>query len=313
MTVFLSGGRQGGVGDQTNFPEDRITGWQIDNSVLITLRSTLPVTIFTMRIKYFVSAGLAFPSKAWIVLIFMITCAAIPFREEPDTSGRRRIPPAKTLLIELYTSEGCSSCPAADELLPGFRQPNVYVLEFHVDYWDRLGWKDPFSDPAFSARQKDYAAHFGLSSLYTPEVVINGGSEQVGSDRRAILQAINKEMSDDTGETTSIDLSASKENAVITVKYTAKLNDRREKDRSASIWIALVQAEAISRIGAGENRGRTVKHVNIVRALKNLKSDSGTVSFAIPASVVNEKMTVTGWIQEPGNGTIRAVGSAIPE
>src|SRR5882757_10188754 len=89
-------------------------------------------------------------------------------------------------VVELFTSEGCSSCPSADALVAAVQKENkdqpVYILAFHVDYWDRLGWKDAFSDAAYSDRQRAYASWLRLSSIYTPQVVVNGRKEFVGSD-----------------------------------------------------------------------------------------------------------------------------------
>src|SRR5712691_4372518 len=105
-------------------------------------------------------------------------------------------PPGPTpVVVELFTSQGCSSCPPADELIrtlarDGSLRGKVIPLAFHVDYWDHLGWRDPFSSPQWSARQAAYARALSLDSAYTPQVVINGDRQMVGSDRRAINDAI---------------------------------------------------------------------------------------------------------------------------
>src|SRR5579859_6695441 len=97
-------------------------------------------------------------------------------------------------VVELFTSEGCSSCPAADALVATVQKEDkdlpVYILSFHVDYWDRLGWKDAFSDAAYSDRQREYARWLRLSSVYTPQVVVNGHQEFVGSDAVKLREAI---------------------------------------------------------------------------------------------------------------------------
>jgi hypothetical protein len=99
------------------------------------------------------------------------------------------------VLIELFTSEGCSSCPPADRLLEKLAAENndkVYVLSFHVDYWNYIGWKDPFSQARFSQRQRNYARQFSLESIYTPQMVVNGVAEFVGSDEQKLRAAIAK-------------------------------------------------------------------------------------------------------------------------
>jgi hypothetical protein len=97
----------------------------------------------------------------------------------------------RPVVVELFTSQGCSSCPPADAVLSELAgRPDVLALGFHVDYWDRLGWKDPLSAPGSTKRQNDYAAQFGRREIYTPQVVIDGQHQLVGSDREAVLAAI---------------------------------------------------------------------------------------------------------------------------
>src|SRR5437764_7545823 len=97
----------------------------------------------------------------------------------------------RPVVIELFTSQGCSSCPPADRLLGELAQrPDVIALGFHIDYWDHLGWKDPLSSPAATRRQRDYALQFGRMQIYTPQLVVDGTGEAVGSDRAAVLAAL---------------------------------------------------------------------------------------------------------------------------
>src|SRR5690242_10110461 len=103
----------------------------------------------------------------------------------PAAAGERPI------VVELFTSEGCSSCPPADALLAELAdRPDVLALSFHVDYWDRLGWKDPFSSPAATRRQQGYADLLGLATVYTPQIVVDGKWQAVGSDGAAVGRAL---------------------------------------------------------------------------------------------------------------------------
>src|SRR6267154_676632 len=118
-----------------------------------------------------------------ICALFLSLCLA--FGIAPAEAGERPI------VVELFTSQGCSSCPPADALLAGLAsRPEVLALSFHVDYWDRLGWKDPFSSPEATRRQHRYAELLGLATVYTPQIVVDGKWQAVGSDRTEVERAL---------------------------------------------------------------------------------------------------------------------------
>jgi hypothetical protein len=182
-------------------------------------------------------------------------------------------------VLELFTSEGCSSCPPADRLLAQLLKTdsNIYVLAFHVDYWDRLGWKDQFSSSEFTERQKDYGTQFRLESIYTPQLVINGKYEMVGSNKTDAQNAIQKVL---------------KERPLVSIKIIdVKINDHKI-DLSYSLdgnWqhtnllAILVQKEAVVNVKAGENKGAQLSHTNVVRLIKKLSSaQSGRIDFTKP-------------------------------
>src|SRR5215472_2525698 len=133
----------------------------------------------------------------WLLLLAASAFAVFGVVKKNSFAGKEDISSRKSYssfaVLELFTSEGCSSCPPADRLLPQLaNDPNIIPLSFHVDYWDRLGWKDSFSNSEFSDRQKEYAKRFRLSSIYTPQLVVNGEFEMVGTNRSSAEAAIKK-------------------------------------------------------------------------------------------------------------------------
>jgi hypothetical protein len=193
------------------------------------------------------------------------------------------VQPARTpVLVELFTSEGCSSCPPADALLAKLAelQPvagvTVIALEEHVDYWDHQGWRDPFSSPDFTARQQRYTESLHVESAYTPQMVIDGHSEFVGNDSQHALHEL--------------------ANAARTVKAPVHLTVReRSADRvslavrvdaaaSGNVWLAIAETGLASDVARGENTGRNLKHSAVVRKLSAIGSlKSGEAFSAEPA------------------------------
>jgi hypothetical protein len=201
-------------------------------------------------------------------------------------------------LIELYTSEGCSSCPPADELvstLPKSYGSGVFLLTFHVDYWDRLGWKDPFSNADYTRRQKEYnTALSPMPDIFTPQVIINGKMELVGSDESRIRAAIDSELAHTVNP--AIDASAhNTDNKTITVDYT--LNNKSAGEFRA----ALIQLQATTNVQKGENAGRRLQHANIVRDLKTSGKKTGSLKLTIPAGVSAAGCKVMVFLQEKDN------------
>ncbi len=209
-------------------------------------------------------------------------------------------------VVELFTSEGCSSCPAADEALAKISKEyknNVYVLGFHVDYWNRLGWKDMFSSEGYTSRQQQYAALFGLNSVYTPQVVVNGKTEFTGSDESRLRKTIQEELRTRPG---------------IPVSATAKTNDGKNVEVIYSetgadgqlLNIALVQLHAETDVKKGENEGRHLLHTNIVRAFKTVvlkKEDKGSVMLPLPQGLAAKDCMVIVFLQE--KNTFHVTGS----
>jgi hypothetical protein len=203
-------------------------------------------------------------------------------------------------VVELFTSEGCSSCPPAEETvghISHLYETNVYVLSFHVDYWDRLGWKDPFSDANHTKRQQRYGEAFHLRSVYTPQVILNGRAELIGSDENKMRDAIGKELANTPGE--DFELSVKNiEGNTIAVAYKRKSND------DLNLYMALVQTQAVSDVKKGENAGKQLQHCNVVRDFKTFYKSSGTGHLKIPEGLAAKDCRVIAFLQGVNNGGI---------
>jgi hypothetical protein len=188
-----------------------------------------------------------------ILIAGMFALTALPAAADP-----------RPVVVELFTSQGCSSCPPADAVLAELAtRPNVLALGFHVDYWDRLGWRDPLSAPGSTARQNDYAKQFGKSEIYTPQIVVDGQRQVVGSRRGEVLQAIEQ----------------SNPLATAPVNFAA---DRRSVTVGAgtgdgAITLIRFLRNRSTEVRAGENEGRAAIDVNGVVQLTRLGAWDGTM------------------------------------
>jgi len=163
-------------------------------------------------------------------------------------------------VIELFTSQGCSSCPPADRLLGQLAEdPSLIVLSVPVDYWDYLGWKDTLALPGDAARQREYAATRGDREVYTPQAVVNGAVHALGSDRAAIDDAIAKTRQGGDALTLPVNLRVA--DGVVTVDVPASKGIKR----NGEVWLCPVTGKVRVSIGRGENRGHTIVYHNVVR------------------------------------------------
>jgi hypothetical protein len=236
-----------------------------------------------------------------LVYCFTIGCvAAVAFPPAADAGDKRAV-------IELFTSQGCSSCPAADRLLGELaKDRSLVALSLSVDYWDYLGWKDTLALPDHTARQRGYAKSRGDRQVYTPQAVINGVTHMVGSDRSAIDRAIAR--SGAQQDTLAVPVSLSEANGRITVAVAdAPAGSRGE------VWLCGVKKAANIQIARGENRGRTVTYHNVVRGWHKVgewsgKAASWTVSRSDFKAGVDEAAVI---VQERPNGQPgRVLGAA---
>ena len=211
-------------------------------------------------------------------------------------------------VVELFTSEGCSSCPPADELVARVQKEDkdlpVYVLAYHVDYWNRLGWKDIFSNGAYSDRQRQYANWLRLESVYTPQIVVNGKKEFVGSSESVLRSSIEKNL-----HTPAASTRISIGDLKVTGKQVEWAWQTEGAEKGLSLGVALVQRNAVTNVKAGENGGRTLSHVQIVRAFRSDEwngKNSGAGHLDLPAGLKTGDAEVIAFLQNDGNGEIVA-------
>jgi hypothetical protein len=177
------------------------------------------------------------------------------------------------VLVELFTSEACSSCPPADGLLADLihAQPvtgaEVIVLSEHVDYWNQLGWTDPFSSADFSRRQSDYADVFDSHPVYTPQMVVDGRFEFIGSDARESRRAIQEAARQPKAEMTVVFSPTAEDSGALEVRV-AKLPEGVAG--RVNLWLAVAEDDLETNVERGENAGKRLKHAAVVRRLKKL-------------------------------------------
>lgn len=225
--------------------------------------------------------------RSLLLAAIVLFLPAAPLLTQPT-----RVP----VLVELFTSEGCSSCPPADALLGTFDRdqpvPNadIIVLGEHVDYWDYLGWRDRFSSPELTARQKEYQAYFKLDDIYTPQFIVNGEKQFNGSNTAAILAAIRQS----SAKTVRLRFTGVRvERDTVTFALEAGTAEQQNVD----IYAALVDPEDTTSVPTGENGGRTLHHVGVVRWLGRIGSSwhmqkLGERSFSIQAKLPDYSTTI---------------------
>ena len=174
-------------------------------------------------------------------------------------------------VVELFTSQGCSSCPAADKVLGDLaKDPSIVALSLPIDYWDYLGWKDTLADSRFSARQRAYSRMRGDREVYTPQVVVNGAVHVLGSDRAGIDAAALRTRSD--GEVMSVPVTVRQSDRQLNVSVAAG----HGRTGHGEVWVCAVSRAVSILIGRGENRGREVTYHNVVRNWLKVGDWTGT-------------------------------------
>jgi hypothetical protein len=223
------------------------------------------------------------------------------------------------VLLELFTSEGCSSCPPADKLLQTFdqQQPidgaDLIVLSEHVDYWDRLGWRDPFSSAQYTARQQDYTNKFNLDGVYTPQLVVDGRFGLVGSNARAANVAIQTAIREPK---TAIEISNVARNGnQVSAHIGLPAMPESSKAKKAVLFVAIADNRAESQVARGENAGRALAHVGVVRVLKQVgeidlnNMSSKDVTLPVAAGAGASGLRLVAFLQDPRSGHVLGVAA----
>ncbi len=229
--------------------------------------------------------------------------------------------PAQPVVVELFTSEGCSSCPPADALLLKLDRmqpiPGALVIPLseHVDYWDHLGWKDPFSSAVFSRRQESYAERFHMDSVYTPQAVIDGTSEALGSDASQVRNAILRSLNTDKLQVRISPVFRSSRGAPavhVEVEPWGKSGNRG----GAQVKVALAESSVVSDVLRGENSGRKLEHVAVVRSLVDIGRLDAAGGFSADIPLAGELEHWSGkrmvaFVQEQQFGRIEGAAARL--
>lgn len=234
-----------------------------------------------------------------------MTTSRVLFSLIATTVGLVALPSAKAepraveprAVIELFTSQGCSSCPAADKLLSELQSdPSVIPLSLAIDYWDYLGWKDTLALPGHTNRQRAYSQMRGDREIYTPQAVINGVVQAIGSDRTQIESAVTQSYNTASPLSVPVKVTVADERVSVTVPS-------RDEAAGSEIWLCPVSAQVSVGIARGENRGRTITYTNVVRRWIKLGSWSGKKeTFTVPIDAIKfEGVDAVAVILQNGN------------
>jgi hypothetical protein len=244
--------------------------------------------------------------KLFFLLLFAFSACNLQRVESQQINESSQAQPVKAeaktpVLVELYTSEGCSSCPPADKLLAVLQKeqsvPNteIITLAFHVDYWNYLGWQDKYSSPLFSQRQQFYAKKMNNGTSYTPQMVVDGSFEFVGSHAAKAKQFISE-----AAKTTKAKIELEKNGETLKVNISDI-----PKHENATVFLAIAEDNLASNVKRGENSGARLEHISVVRELQflgNLPTESRSFSVQHPVQLQadwkKENLKLVVFIQE---------------
>lgn len=242
-----------------------------------------------------------------LLKLFLVVCVLIM----TDINGTVAAEVERPVVVELFTSQGCSSCPPADKFLKQLAKESngsdILPLSFHVDYWDYIGWKDPFSNKVYTNRQKLYAYNMKKGKLLTPQMIVDGKYNEIGSRTRHVRKLIRKAKDDAKG--VPIDFESNEENEEVVISVGVE-GETKRKDGEHDIWMVAYSYLVKTEVGRGENRGRTIYNANVVRAIYKLGSwEGGLKKGKIDLSKLKKIDAVAILVQEKNLGPIK--GAAV--
>ncbi len=244
-------------------------------------------------------------SSSFIVILLLVlgfTFLLVAWVSPTRTSNLTTDLPGVTV-VELFTSQGCSSCPPADAVLRDIAQQSeeqnltVYVLSFHVDYWNRLGWKDPYSHSDFTERQRTYTQTWQNSQMYTPQMTVNGNPGFVGSRKQQAWQEIKGALKQPAQSSINLQVAISGEQATMAYQVTGDYQGKH-------LQIALVEKNIQTSVRRGENGGKTLHHTHVVRnfSSRSLNSSAqGKVTLQLPEDLKTANASIIAYVQDETN------------
>jgi hypothetical protein len=249
-----------------------------------------------------------------VTLCFLTAGGAVLLAADSPSNSDGRTP----VLVELFTSEGCSSCPPADALLQKLDQQPIpgeemIVLSEHVDYWNHIGWKDPYSARFYSDRQGAYARRLGLNDVYTPQMVVDGSSQFVGSDAESAKKAFATALSKPKIAVRLSSVSPGAKNILLAHLETDALQETFGV-READVYVAIALNHAESQVSGGENSGRKLSHSAVVKSIVKVgrlqkgQTFAQDIQLKLDSGTDTRNLRVIAFVQESGQG--RVIGAA---
>jgi hypothetical protein len=236
------------------------------------------------------------------IATLLVTAALGISSEAAEPINRTGLPDvARPVVVELYTSQGCNTCPPADALAGELADlPGILPLSFHVDYWDYIGWKDRFALPGNTERQRGYARALGSRFIYTPQMVIDGHLDVPGHRQRQVYAALDKASRDLPSVKVAFDHGGK----------AVRVGEGEAPPEGAVVWLAVFDSKHTTRIESGENAGRELNYYNVVRAFRALGAwDGRAAEFAIELDGTSANDACAVFVQTNGNGPILGAAS----